>query len=168
MRVFTRPATPDDAEAMCGVINPIIAEGSTTAHRNSFDAARMVRHYIAPDRLISCTVAQVGNQILGFQVLELCDPDWDEPHPLPADWAVIASFVSPEAQGKGAGRALFAATLSAARTATVPVIDATIRADNVPGLAYYTAMGFEDYGMLRDVLLSDGQIVDQIRKRYNL
>ncbi len=44
MTVFTRPATPDDANTMCGVINPIIAEGSTTAHRNSFDVARMMRH----------------------------------------------------------------------------------------------------------------------------
>ena len=48
------------------------------------------------------------------------------------------------------------------------MIDATIRAANVPGLAYYTAMGFEDYGMLGDVPLSDGQIVDRMRKSYNL
>lgn len=168
MSVITRPATPDDAQTMCDVINPIIAEGSTTAHRNPFDTERMIHHYIAPPRLISCTVALINDQVLGFQMLELCDPDWPGDDALPGDWAVIGSFVSPKAQGTGIGRALFGATRSAAISAKIPAMDAAIRADNVPGLAYYSAMGFQDYRVVRNVPLSDGTLVDRIRKRYDL
>ncbi len=48
------------------------------------------------------------------------------------------------------------------------MIDATIRADNASGLAYYKAMGFTDWDVLRDVPLSDGRVVDRIRKRFDL
>ena len=46
--VTTRPAQKRDAAAMCDVINPIIAAGGTTAHRNRFDLERMIAHYIEP------------------------------------------------------------------------------------------------------------------------
>lgn len=38
------------------------------------------------------------------------------------------------------------------------VINATIRADNVPGLAYYTKMGFREYKVDADVHLARGQV----------
>jgi L-amino acid N-acyltransferase YncA len=143
--VIVRPALAGDAQAMCDVINPIIAAGGTTAHRHPFDAERMRAHYIAPPRAISCLVALEAGAVLGFQALEWSDPDWPGEAPLPADWAVVASFVARGAQGRGVGKALFAATLAAARKAGVTAIDATIRPENAGGLAYYAAMGFRDY-----------------------
>ena len=38
------------------------------------------------------------------------------------------------------------------------VINATIRADNVPGLAYYAKMGFREYKVDADVHLARGQV----------
>jgi len=158
--VIIRPATDADAEAMCAVINPIIADGRTTAHRNPFDAARMIHHYIAPETGVSCVVAEVDGQILGYQAL-------DRSH-VPEGWGSIGSFVSVEAQGMGLGHKLFAATREAARAAGLIAIDATIRTDNVPGLGFYAKLGFVDYDRIEGLALSDGTIVDRIRKRYDL
>lgn len=137
-----RPATPADAAAMCAVINPLIEAGGTTAHQTPFTIDRMTSHYIQPPKGISCTVAVRDGRIVGFQVTYWADPT--APDRLPADWAVIASFVSPEAQGSGVGKALFAKTLKAARQAGVVAIDARIRRYNTGGLAFYSSLGFRD------------------------
>ena len=150
---------------MCAVLNPLIAAGGSTAHRRPFDAERMLHHYLAPPMLVSCVVAEVEGRVRGFQSLVRAgDPD----DPLPDGWAVIASFVAPGMEGRGIGGRMFAATRAAARAAGIVAIDATIRADNAAGLAYYTAMGFEDWDRLHAVPLSDGTPVDRIRKRFDL
>lgn len=166
MPLTIRPARPDDAHAMCDLINPIIADGTTTAHRRPFDRARMIAHYIAPPRLVSCVTVWEGGRLLGFQMLEGPDPDWTGWGRVPDDWGLIGSFVARDAQGRGVGTAMFAATLDTACAAGVTAIDATIRADNLPGLAYYSRLGFVDYDRVEGVPLSDGTRVDRIRKRY--
>ena len=47
-------------------------------------------------------------------------------------------------------------------------IDATIRADNRGGLAYYERMGFREQTRLLGVPLRDGRPVDRVRKRLDL
>ena len=89
-------------------------------------------------------------QIVGFQGLEWADPDWDgnendETNKLGPDWAIIATFVALDQQGKGIGRLLFRETLRSAEAAGVSKIDATIRRYNAGGQAYYERMGFRDY-----------------------
>lgn len=165
MTATTRPATPDDGPAMTMILNEIIDAGGTTAHQSRFDAARMVRHYIEPSSKISCTVAEVEGKLVGFQ--SLAWPD-QEGQPFPDGWAIIATFVGASAAGQGAGRALFAATRRAAEAAGVTTIDATIRADNTGGLAFYSKMGFKDYDVLRAIPLRDGTPIDRIRKRLDL
>ena len=163
--MIIRPATADDAPDMVAVLNPIIAAGGTTAHLRPFDAERMQHHYVTPNRKISCTVAEDAGRVIGFQSLNWPEDDDDS---FAKDWAIIASFVAPDAAGKGVGPQLFAATKIAAREAGVAVIDATIRADNVPGLRYYSGLGFVDYELLENVPLGDGSLVDRVRKRYDL
>lgn len=163
--MIVRQAIRDDSEQMVAVLNEIIAVGGTTAHQRPFDGARMTAHYIEPSNLISCNVAEVDQTIIGFQSLNWAtNPD----DPLPDRWAIIASFVSMRASGKGVGQLLFNATKEAAKLANVNTIDATIRADNTPGLRYYTGLGFSDYDRLVDIPLADGTCVDRIRKRFDL
>ena len=164
-QINIRAAIPADADALAALLSQIIDAGGTTAHLNPFDAPRMLNHYIAPPLAISCFVAQVGGTIAGFQALEWSDPNWPGPDSLPADWALIASFVHADFQGRGIGKALFTKTLAAAQCAGARCIDATIRADNQGGLAFYTSLGFTDYSRLRDIPLSDGTLVDRVRKR---
>jgi GNAT superfamily N-acetyltransferase len=145
MPLIVRAARPSDARAMSEVINPIIAEGGTTAHRQPFDEQRMIEHYIDPTYGIHCAVAVEDRKIVGFQALEWCDPNWPGQDRLPADWVVIATFVALDRHGQGIGRRLFAATLAAGRAAGVRTIDATIRRENVGGLIFYSRLGFVDY-----------------------
>ncbi len=163
--MIIRPATLHDAPDMVAVLNPIIVAGGTTAHQRPFEVERIQSHYIAPKRKVSCMVAEDAGRVIGFQSL-----NWpqDNDDSVPGGWAIIASFVAPDAAGKGVGPQLFDATKATARAAGVQVIDATIRADNVPGLRYYSGLGFVDYDLLEDVPLSDGSLVDRVRKRYDL
>ena len=161
--MMVRPASPADAAGMTTVLNDIIALGGTTAHQTPFDAAKMLSHYIAGPKTISCQIAEEASKVIGFQWL-----GWADAGETPKDWAIIASFVSGDAAGKGVGQHLFGATKAAAIHANVPTIDATIRADNTPGLRYYSGLGFVDYNRLVDVPLSDGTHIDRICKRFDL
>jgi GNAT superfamily N-acetyltransferase len=87
---------------------------------------------------------------------------------MPDGWAYIASFVSDTSAGKGIGHQLFEATKHLARSVGAVAIDATIRADNIPGLGYYSKIGFVDYDRLIAVELSDGRRIDRIRKKFVL
>ena len=166
--ITTRKARPADAQAMCDLLNPIIRDGSTTAHRSEFDAERMrVTHVVKP-RLIRTTLAFDSDDLLGFQLLEWSDPTYDGPEALPDDWAVIASFVRTGLQGRGVGKVLWRDTLLAANRANVVSIDASIRTDNQSGLAYYSKLGFRDYSSIIDMVLSDGTVVDKTRKRFDI
>jgi RimJ/RimL family protein N-acetyltransferase len=66
------------------------------------------------------------------------------------------------------GSQLFAVTRQAATEKGLAAINATIRTDNIGGLAFYGRLGFEPYGITRAVLLCDGTPVDRVSKRYVL
>jgi ribosomal protein S18 acetylase RimI-like enzyme len=84
-------------------------------------------------------------RLSGFQALEWCDPEWPGEDRLPPDWAVIATYVDPGTRARRAGSVLFDKTAQAAKEAGVRFIDATIRKENIGGLAFYEKMGFIDY-----------------------
>ncbi len=140
--MIVRAATPDDALGMCDVLNPLIEAGGKTALRVPYDAGRMIADFVAPDSDVSCSVAEEDGVVLGFQSLVWSHPKYE---PLPADWAVIATFARLGGNRRGAGRALFERTLSQARSAGVATIDATIRKENTGGQAFYGKLGFVDY-----------------------
>jgi len=165
MPVLHRPATPNDAAALADILNDIIRAGGTTAHQSEFTSDRMARHYIDRAGTVSCTVAELDGEVAGFQALMWPD---EEGQPFPDGWAIIATFVDEKASGQGVGRALFQGTRAAAVLNGVKTIDATIRADNTGGLAYYDSLGFADYDVLRAVPLRDGRNVDRIRKRLDI
>jgi len=76
--------------------------------------------------------------------------------------------VQPGSQARGIGAALFAASVAAARAAGLRVLNATIRADNVPGLAYYARRGFVDYATDPEWALADGRKVGKVSRRFDL
>src|SRR5699024_11682533 len=65
---------------------------------------------------------------------------------------IIGTHIHPSAGRRGIGRRLFAISLSAAKSAGLRHIDASIAADNGPALAYYSAMGFTPYRQGDDVI----------------
>lgn len=142
---LVRRACSDDVDALVEILNEIISIGGTTAHRRHFDREGVRAAFIDAARLICCFVCVQGSGPVGFQALEWSDPDWPGDDRLPADWAIIASYVKPARQCEGIGAALFERTREAARAAGVSYIDATIRRENSGGLKFYGRLGFTEY-----------------------
>ena len=154
-----RPAVPGDAPQMVTLLNSVITAGGTTAHESLYTNEKMREDYIASPTLISCHVAITNGRLSGFQLLKHDDREV---------WAIIATFVALDRAKMGIGQKLFSATRFAAKDAGIKTIDATIRADNIGGLKYYSGLGFTDYDLRKQIPLSDGTPVDRIRKRFDL
>jgi L-amino acid N-acyltransferase YncA len=164
MTLTMRRAASNDAEAMAALINEIIAIGGTTAIETPFNRASMDHEFISGPHVISSIVAEENGKLLGFQILL----GSTEEEPLPPSWGAIGTYARVGRTGGGIGRTLFEETLKAARAAGVRTIDATIRADNVGGLGFYSRLGFVDYDRRIGVPLRDGTPVDRVRKRFDV
>jgi L-amino acid N-acyltransferase YncA len=151
-----------DARPMAELLNQIITIGGTTAlvtPKTSQDLQSWMNAY--PSQSIWHLAEDDAGMVLGFQ--------WVEPHPdLPQHALNIATFVMPDQRGMGIGSRLFVATQAAARKLGYSWINATIRADNESGLIYYQSRSFEPYARLQNVRLSNGQIVDKVKMRFDL
>lgn len=159
--MIVRSASPQDAPAMASLLNCIIRIGGTTAHQHEKTPQKVRTDYIDGPDALCCHVAEEAGQVIGFQALGRHDG-------LPAGWGDIGTFVMPDSQARGTGAALFAATSAAAQGLGLTTINATIRADNVPGLAYYARIGFTDYAHEPDWALQDGTVTGRISRRFDL
>ena len=159
--MIVRQATLQDCPAMCALLNAIIRKGGTTAFEAEKTPEEVADWYLTgPDALL-CHVAEDLGRIIGYQTISRYGE-------FPAGWGDIGTFVEIGLQRSGAGAALFAATCVAARAKGLTTINATIRADNVPGLGYYTRRGFVDYARDPGYALADGTVVGRISKRFDL
>jgi len=158
--ILIRPARIDDAQGMIDLLNPIIRAGGTTAIEDeySLDAQRAFLQAIAPREACHIAFDQKISAIVGIQSYEMHDL-------LPDDIADIATFVRTEQKGRGIGRMLSEATFAAARRDGYAAINATIRADNFGGLAFYTRIDFRDHSVKRAEPLVSGKVIDRISKR---
>ena len=158
--ITIREATPDDAEAMAEILNPIIEAGGTTAYQTPRTGAEMKAMIFTDDLVCAFAALDDAGRIAGFQWVER---DWDD-----AQLGYIASFARIAPKLPGVGRALFHATVDACRVHGLRAIIAQIRADNPGGLAFYSKMGFRDHSVRPAVPLTDGTPVDRIVKRLEL
>lgn len=155
MTLHARPATEDDLPALVALFNHTVRMGGTTAHEDEWDLETFSQYYFADPALVFTVLN--GSKPIGFQALFAS-----------GDGSSIGSFTDQRHPVRGAGSVMFAATCAAAKKAGFAWIDAKIRADNTPGLAYYSKMGFADYKIDKDVPLADGTPVDRITKRLVL
>jgi L-amino acid N-acyltransferase YncA len=155
--MIIRRATMDDAPQMCDILNEVIAIGGTTAYQTSRETGYFERVITGSGAFAH--VIEIDGQIMAYQ--------WITPFEAPY-LAQIATFAKPGTVQRGMGSALFPHTSKAARDAGYGEIDATIRADNAGGLAYYSKMGFKDIGITKAQPLTDGTPVDRIHKRLKL
>jgi L-amino acid N-acyltransferase YncA len=162
MKLNVRPAARADAPALADLLNEIIAAGGTTAYETPFTPEAFADAHIDGPGVITSMIAEDGDgQPMGFQILLASDM-------LGSGWGDIGTFARRGSTTRGIGSALFAATKAAAIAAGLKAINATIRADNTGGLAFYARMGFVDYAVARAVPLADGTPVDRISRRYQL
>lgn len=157
-----RPVQDVDAPALADLLNGIIARGGTTAFEEPFTPEALVEDMLTGPDVICCFVAQDDDGSLrGFQSLLRVGG-------LPDGVGDIATFSRVGWARKGTGSRLFAATRQTATEKGLVAINATIRADNVGGLAFYSRLGFTDHDISRAVALRDGTPVDRVSKRYVL
>lgn len=159
--MLIRQAEPSDAAELSGLLNEIIRAGGTTALETELTPDEFDDWFISGQYSLACHVAEADGKLFGFQSLSL----YGDP---PPGWADIATFARIAPKMTGVGSALFPATRKAAEGIGLKAINATIRADNVSGLAYYEKMGFETYNLLKQVPLADGTPVDRVKKQYRL
>jgi len=145
------------------LLNAVIARGGTTALEEPFTAESLASAYLDGPNVICCFTAvdEESGILEGFQTLGRYPS-------LPPDIGDIGTFARVGGAQRGIGTSLFAATRAEATRQGLSAINATIRADNSGGLAFYGRMGFQDHGVARDVPLKDGTPVDRISKRYDL
>ncbi|SDR24077.1 GNAT family N-acetyltransferase [Pseudovibrio sp. Tun.PSC04-5.I4] len=158
-----RKTQRNDVNELLALLNQIIEMGGTTAMEKKLNKAEFLSSFLEADILESsvCAIDRETGEPLGFQIASHYGD-------IPADWVDIGTFVKPGIQTRGIGSALFKATLAALEGKELMAINATIRADNTGGLAYYNSRGFKDYKVLTDAPLADGTPVDRICKRYDL
>lgn len=158
-----RPASDADAAALAEMLNAIIRVGGTTALETLLGEAEFSAYFLHGDGFVACHVAENTStgMLMGFQALGR-NPD------LPDGWVDIGTYARVAPKQAGVGTALFAATRAKAKERGFIAINATIRADNHGGLAYYEKMGFRTYDTLQAVPLNDGTPVDRIQKRCDL
>jgi L-amino acid N-acyltransferase YncA len=162
MDLTVRAVTADDAAELAELLNAIIARGGTTALQQPFTAQRLADAYLTGPEVICCFVAEdAAGQLLGFQTLGRYPG-------LPDGWGDIGTFTRVGGVQRGVGTALFAATRAEARRQGLAGLNATIRADNAGGLAFYARMGFADHSRTQAVPLADGTPVDRVHKRFPL
>jgi L-amino acid N-acyltransferase YncA len=158
-----RPVAPEDAPELAELLNAIIARGGTTALETPFTPEKLAQTYLTgPDVHICLVAVDPGTgRIEGFQTLGRY-PN------LPDDIGDIGTFARIDGAQRGIGSALFKTMVERARALGLSAINATIRGDNVGGLAFYTKQGFVDHAVTPAVPLSEGTPVDRVHKRYDL
>lgn len=158
--VVVREVRPEDAAAVVGVLNPIIAAGAPVA----FDAPlteEAERRYITalPERgLFLVAVRRVSGALVGFQSTE---PFATSTHAFD-HVGVIGTYVELACQRRGVAGRLFAATFDAAPRKGYEKLFTYIRDDNPAALAAYAKHGFEVVGRARRHAKVGGRYVDEI------
>jgi len=162
-RIEIRDAAHSDATELVELLNAVIAEGGTTALEDPFTPERLAQSYLVGPTVLCCFVAidKETGRLEGFQTLGRYPG-------LPDDIGDIGTFARIDSKQRGVGSALFAATRERAGQLGLAAINATIRADNVGGLAFYGKMGFEDHSITVAAPLKDGRLVDRVNKRLRL
>nr|WP_298898476.1 GNAT family N-acetyltransferase [uncultured Altererythrobacter sp.] len=163
MAFAVRPVDSADAPELAQLINQIIAAGGTTAIEEPFTAEALDSAYLTGADVQCCYVAvdEADNSLQGFQTL-VRNPS------LPEGVGDIATFARIDGKQKGVGTALFEETRKAAERLGNSQINATIRADNVGAIGFYSKMGFTDHTVTEGLPLKDGTPVDRVHKRFVL
>ncbi len=137
----TRRAKTDDAAEISSFLKELADLGK---RQRPWDEAFVREHYISnPDGIQCSVVVEDDGTILGLQALSRAAAG--NSYDVTPGWGIIGTHVKPSAARRGVGKALFAASTTAAQDAGIRHIDATIGATNAEGLAYYEAMGFRTY-----------------------
>jgi L-amino acid N-acyltransferase YncA len=155
-----RDATPDDADAIVAILNPIIAARVYTVFDEPF-SVEAERDYLTrfPARGIwKVAVSDSDQRLVGFQVMEPYGPYSRGFEHV----GTLGTYVDLERRRHGIARRLFAATFDAARHKGYEKAFTFVRADNPAALHAYLGQGFVVIGMAKRHVRIDGRYIDEV------
>lgn len=160
MDLSIRDVTPDDAEAIVAILNPIIEARVYTVFDRPFSLDEE-RDYIArlpPRGIWKVAVRESDRRLVGFQVMEPYGP-----YTRAFDHVgTLGTYVALDLRRHGIASRLFAATFEAAVRKGYEKAFTLVRADNRAALETYLRHGFEIVGTARRHTRIDGRFVDEI------
>ena len=153
--VSIRPATLDDAAAICTIYNQGIedriatleTELRTPEERRQWMGGRAARHPVV--------VAATGGQVVGWGSLNAFNP-----RPAYDNVVDLSVYVERGWRGRGVGRVLLQHLLPLARTLGYHKMVLATFPDNEAGVALYRKMGFSPVGVYHEQGRLDGRWVD--------
>jgi L-amino acid N-acyltransferase YncA len=160
MELSIRDATPADAEALVGILNPIIVARLYTAFDTPFsvEAEREYLLTFPPRGIWKVAVSVAEGTLVGFQVMEpfaTYTTAFDHV-------ATLGTYVDLAMRRQGIAKRLFEATFAAAREKGYEKIFTFVRADNPAALRTYLSQGFLVIGTARNHARIDGRYIDEI------
>jgi L-amino acid N-acyltransferase YncA len=160
MKVLIREARPDDAEAIVGILNPIIEASVFTAFDTPFSVQDEKRYLCSfPERgLFHVALRRPEEELVGFQSME---PFASYTHAFD-HVGVLGTYVHLSFRRQGIAKALFHATFKAAPQKGYEKIFTFVRADNSAALQTYLQQGFHVVGTARRQARIGGRYIDEI------
>jgi L-amino acid N-acyltransferase YncA len=154
-----RDVVPDDAEALVGLLNPIIQAGTTALDTMLTVADERAYITALPERAIFLVaVLAPGGSLVGCQSVETFTTGTHAFDHV----GVMGTYVDVAYQRQGIGRRLFDATFERARRTGYEKIFTYVRADNKAGLAAYLGQGFRVVGTAERHAKIGGRYIDEV------
>lgn len=148
----------DDAAAIAGVLNAVIAEGGLTIFDQPF-SAEDERHFISNLGPRSAVyVAELNGEIIGVQSIDkFSDLGSSVGHV-----ATMGTWLRCDARGRGIGRLLSNKSIAFARVNEYTKIVIQVLSVNERALRFYRGLGFCDIGIARKHVRLAGRFFDEV------
>ena len=163
--MIVRTATEADAEALAAIYSDAVLHGFGTFEEDPPSAADMdARRRVVQERGLPYLVAEIDGRVLGFAYAGPFRPRAAYRYTLED-----SVYVSPEAKGKGVGRAVLSAVIAACETLGIRQLMAVIGdTENAGSIGLHRALGFEQTGVGRSVGFKHGRWVDIVHMQKAL
>lgn len=152
-----RPVMLKDADAICRIINSLVAEGRyTTYSKTSVAEQRAVIESMAQNEIMF--VAEFDEEVIGFQFFGQF-PDEAEAN---RHVGTMGTFLLKSQRGMGLGGELARRTFRWARNKGFEKVVVWVFADNEPGLRFYEKLGFKPIGKWKKQVKIGNKYHDEI------
>lgn len=160
MDLLIREVRSDDAEAIVGILNPIIESGAYSALDTPFtvEAEREFLHNFPERGVLHVAEDSRDHRAVGFQNLEpyaTYTQAFDHV-------GVIATYVDLGCRRRGVGGRLSEVTFESARGKGYEKVFTFVRADNPGALRFYQKLGFQVAGTAQRQAKIGGNYVDEV------